>query len=55
MGATAVVLYTDGNINCMRQVNEARSNSIREKYFMSTLLNCFFHRDPLDLTSKSEN
>ena len=55
MGATAVVLYTDGNINCMRQVNEARGNSIREKYFMSTLLNCLFHRDPLDLTSKSEN
>ena len=28
MGATVVVLYTDGNINCMRQANEASGNSI---------------------------
>lgn len=31
------------------------SNFIQKKYFMSTLLNCLFTGDPLDLTSKSEN
>ena len=55
MGATAVVLYTDGSINCMRQANEALQQFHPEKYFMSTLLNCLFTGDPLDLTSKSEN
>lgn len=33
MGATVVVLYTDGNINCMRQANEASGNSIWKKIF----------------------
>ena len=56
MGATAVVLYTNGNINCMRQANEASGNFIAEKYFMSPHPPKLpFCRDPLDLTSKSEN